>query len=138
VFTVLCAGQQSCSVLPPTATDDPVQHAVQLSFPTALLYVPTAHSKHWRVSRPCKKKKYPAMHWHAKTVALPTADTAFAGHPLHAVRASVEYVSAGQSVHTVEAVALLYLPPAHAAQVLMSACSMFPGAHWHVPGSVSP
>ena len=138
VFTVLCAGQHACSELPPTDTDDPVQHAVQLSFPTAFLYEPAAQGKHSRFSSGLKKKKCPAMQLHSKTVALPGTETAFAGQALHAVLALAEYVSAGQSVHTVEAVALLYLPPAHAAQVLMSACSMFPGAHWHVPGSVSP
>jgi hypothetical protein len=37
VLTVLLGGQHACSELPPTETDDPVQHAVQLSLPTALL-----------------------------------------------------------------------------------------------------
>ena len=78
------------------------------------------------------------MQVHARTVEVPGTETEFAGQPLHAVRASFEYVSAGQSVQDVEAVTLLYLPPAHAAHVLRSACSIFPGAHWHVPGSVSP
>ena len=73
------------------------------------------------------------MQVHARTVEVPGTETEFAGQPLHAVRASFEYVSAGQSVHTVDAVALLYLPAAQAVHVLRSDCSMYPGAHWHVP-----
>jgi len=119
-FTKKRSGQHASIVLEPTGAANPFQHAVQFSLPTTLLYEPAAHGKHWCFFRSAKKKKYPAMHWHAKTLALPMADTEFAGHPLHAVRASVEYVSAGQSAHALESVALLYLPPAHAAHVLRS------------------
>jgi 23S rRNA maturation-related 3'-5' exoribonuclease YhaM len=120
VLTVLLAGQHACSELPPTDTDDPVQHAVQLSFPTAFLYEPAAQGKHSRFSSGLKKKKCPATQLHSKTVALPGTETAFAGQALHAVLALAEYVSAGQSAHTVEPTPALYLPAAQAVHVLMS------------------
>ena len=37
VFTVLSAGQHACSELPPTDTEDPIQHVVQLLLPTTFL-----------------------------------------------------------------------------------------------------
>jgi hypothetical protein len=71
------------------------------------------------------------MHWHAKTVTLPIADTAFAGQPLHTILAPVEYVFAGQSVHAVESVTALYLPAAQAVHVKLD-CNMYPDTHLHV------
>ncbi len=40
------------------------------------------------------------MHWHAKTVALPMGDTAFAGHALHAADPLASlYVPVAQGTH---------------------------------------
>ncbi len=102
-----------------------------MSLTTALLKLPTVHGRHTRVPI-VTEGEYPGTQLHVSTDTLPGTDTAYAGQSLHTGLAPVENVFSGQSTHTVESVALLYLPAAQFAHVLRSPYNMYPGTHLHV------
>jgi hypothetical protein len=63
------------------------------------------------------------MHWHAKTVALPMADTAFVGHALHAADPLASlYVPAAQGTHVPPSA------PVYPASQVQSVCDPPPAA----------
>ena len=94
---------------------EPAGHAVHVALPVVSLYVPATHAVHVPPLVPVKPKLHEQLVTRGHKGHV---EPEFAGHARHVatvVAATVvEYVPAGQSVHTALPVAILYLPATQA------------------------